>query len=165
MNPSDAALALETILVAENEALERHEPALAVALLDRKLAAAAGLSPEDMTLELGERLRTLAGENRRLLAQSIDVQSRIISMVVRAAQSVPPVARYGAAGRGPGHRVGGRHRDHPSGVTRDPAHVRAAECISSSPFLIPPNPAAAGAATMWAASHRRCGPSGITSMS
>lgn len=99
MNPSDAALALETILVAENEALERHEPALAVALLDRKLAAAEGLLPEDMTLELGERLRTLAGENRRLLAQSIDVQSRIISMVVRAAQSVPPVARYGAAGR------------------------------------------------------------------
>ncbi len=99
MNPSDAALALETILAAENAALERHQPDTAIALLDRKLAAANALSADDMTLEVGDRLRELAAQNRRLLERAIDVQSRIITMVARAAQAVPPVARYGAEGR------------------------------------------------------------------
>ena len=99
MNPSDAATKLETILVAENAALTRHDPEAAIALLDQKLAAASALPAAGLTPELGERLRDLAAENRRLLEHAIEVQSRIITMVARAAQAVPPVARYGAEGR------------------------------------------------------------------
>ena len=99
MTPSDAAHALEAILAAENAALERHDAEAAIALLEHKLAAAEALRPEGLDPERGERLKALAAENRRLLERAIDVQSRIVTMVARAAQTVPPVSRYGAEGR------------------------------------------------------------------
>jgi hypothetical protein len=99
MSPTDAAARLEAILLAENEALERHDAVTATALLDEKLAAANALSGAEISLEAGERLRALAAENRRLLERAIKVQGRIIAMVARAAQKSPPVSRYGARGR------------------------------------------------------------------
>lgn len=99
MNPNDAADRLEAILVAENAALERHDPETAIALLEHKLAAAEALCPDGLDREDGNRLKALAAENRRLLERAIDVQSRIVTMVARAAQTVPPVSRYGAEGR------------------------------------------------------------------
>ena len=99
MSPIEAASRLEAVLVAENEALERHDAVTATALLQEKLAAAQALSATGLTLEHGERLRALAAQNRRLLERAIKVQGRIIAMVARAAQQSPPVARYGAKGR------------------------------------------------------------------
>ena len=99
MTPTEAADRLEAILLAENAALERHDAVAATALLEEKLAAADALSTDGLSPETGERLRALAANNRRLLERAIDVQSRIITMVARAAQAAPPVARYGAKGR------------------------------------------------------------------
>jgi hypothetical protein len=99
MSPVEAAARLEAILRAENEALGRHDAVAATAFLEEKLAAASALSATGLSLEDGERLRTLAAENRRLLERAIKVQSRIIAMVARAAQASPAAARYGAKGR------------------------------------------------------------------
>ena len=100
MNPGEAAARLEGILRAENEALARHDAVAATSMLQEKLAAAEALSAAGLSVEDGERLRTLAAENRRLLERAIKVQGRIVAMVARAAQaSSPGVARYGAHGR------------------------------------------------------------------
>ena len=99
MDPIEAAARLASVLEAENAALERHDPAAAVALLDEKLAAAQALSAAGLPLETGERLRALADENRRLLERAIKVQERIVTMVARAARQAPAAARYGAKGR------------------------------------------------------------------
>ncbi len=94
----DAALELEAVLIAENDALERHDADAAVALLPRKLAAARALSPEHVGDELGARLRDLSARNQRLLERALHVQGEIVAMVVSAAKSVPAGPRYGAAG-------------------------------------------------------------------
>lgn len=99
MDHAEAADTLEAVLAEENSALERHDPVTATALLDRKLAAVEALSIDHVSFEQGYRLRLLADENRRLLQQAIDIQSRIIGMVVRAAQGTPDHLRYGAEGR------------------------------------------------------------------
>lgn len=99
MPNADPAAALEAILVAENEALERHDADAAAALLDRKLAAANALAAASVSPEQAERLRSLAADNRRLLERAIDVQSRIITMVAQAVQESTAHARYGSAGR------------------------------------------------------------------
>ena len=99
MSPTEAAARLEAVLIAENEALERHDAVAATALIQEKLAAAEALAATGLSLEHAERLRALAAENRRLLERAIKVQGRIIAMVAQAAQQSPPVARYGARGR------------------------------------------------------------------
>ena len=99
MNTADAAARLEAILLAENEALARHDAAAATALLEEKLLAAQSLSVEGLSLETIDRLRALAGENRRLLERAIEVQKRILGMVAQAAQPSPSVSRYGSGGR------------------------------------------------------------------
>ena len=98
MTDPDAALRLEAILIAENEALERHDADAAVALLNDKVAAARALSPEHITDELGARLRELSARNQFLLERALQVQGEIVAIVVRAAKSVPAGPRYGAAG-------------------------------------------------------------------
>jgi flagellar biosynthesis/type III secretory pathway chaperone len=95
-NPADA---LEAILIAENQALERHDADAAAALLEQKLAAANALSTATVSPEQIARLRDLAAQNRRLLERAIDVQSRIITMVAQAVQESTTHSRYGAAGR------------------------------------------------------------------
>ena len=100
MPNADPAAALEAILVAENDALSRHDAAGAASLLEQKLAAARALTALSLSPEQAERLRELAAQNRRLLELAIDVQSRIITMVAQAVQeSTTAPARYGAAGR------------------------------------------------------------------
>ncbi len=99
MPNANAADTLEAILIAENEALERHDAPAAAALLEQKLAAANALSAESASPEQAERLRDLAALNRVLLERAIDVQSRIITMVAQAAQESTAHARYGSAGR------------------------------------------------------------------
>ncbi|MDT7951747.1 MAG: hypothetical protein RQ966_09605 [Acetobacteraceae bacterium] len=94
----DAALKLEAILTAENEALEGHDADAAVALLADKLAAAQALDPEQITPEQGTRLRELSVRNQMLLERALRVQGEIIGMVVRAARLMPAGPRYGAAG-------------------------------------------------------------------
>lgn len=95
-NPADA---LEAILVAENAALEQHDAAAAVALLDRKLAATVLLPGQAIAPDQLARLRDLAASNRLLLERAIDVQGQIINMVARAAKAAPHHARYGSKGR------------------------------------------------------------------
>ncbi len=98
MTDPDAALKLEAILIAENDALERHDADAAVALLKHKLAAARALSPDHITDELGASLRDLSARNQLLLERALQVQGEIVAMVVRAAKSVPAGPRYSAAG-------------------------------------------------------------------
>lgn len=95
----DPADALEAILIAENEALERHDAEAAAAYLEQKLAAANALSAAFVLPEQAERLRDLAAKNRRLLERAIEVQRQIITMVAQAVQESTAHARYCAAGR------------------------------------------------------------------
>jgi flagellar biosynthesis/type III secretory pathway chaperone len=99
MPKADPAAALEAVLVAENQALARHDAPAAAALLQQKLAATAALATTAATREQAERLRALAAENRILLERAIDVQKSIITMVARAAQESMARPRYGAEGR------------------------------------------------------------------
>lgn len=98
MTDLDAAPTLEAILIAENDALERHDADAAVALLPHKIAAARALSPANISEELGTRLRDLSARNQLLLERALDVQSQILTMVINAAKTVPVSPRYGAAG-------------------------------------------------------------------
>lgn len=98
MNDPNAALKLEAILIAENDALERHDAGAAIALLPHKIAAARALSPEHIDDDLGLSLRDLSARNQMLLERALHVQGEIVAMVVRAAKSVPTGPRYGAAG-------------------------------------------------------------------
>lgn len=96
---ADPAEALAAVLVAENEALERHDADAAAALLDQKLAAAKALASVSVSIEQAMRLRELSARNRRLLERAIDVQSQIITMVAQAVHESTAHNRYGAAGR------------------------------------------------------------------
>ena len=98
MTDLDAAPTLEAILVAENDALERHDANAAVALLPQKIAAARALSPATISEELGARLRDLSARNQLLLERALEVQSQILTLVINAAKTVPASPRYGAAG-------------------------------------------------------------------
>ena len=98
MTDLDAAPTLEAILIAENDALERHDADAAVALLPHKVAAARALSSANISEELGARLRDLSARNQLLLERALEVQSEILNMVIQAAKTVPASPRYGAAG-------------------------------------------------------------------
>ena len=106
-----AAARLAEVLTAENAALRALDAPAAAALLEDKLAAARNLAqaaaagrpaaqqtPEAAGLAL--RLRDLAEENRRLLERAIQVQSRVLDMVARAARqgAAQSAGRYGASG-------------------------------------------------------------------
>lgn len=95
---NNAATSLETILLAENQALERHDAETAVKLIPAKSAAARALSAEQVSHEVGQRLRDLSARNQVLLERALQVQNEIVSMVVCAAKSVPAGPRYGAGG-------------------------------------------------------------------
>jgi hypothetical protein len=104
-----AARRLESVLLAENTALQAMDLDPLPVLFQEKEAAAANLAvaaaqPVARTPELKaqtERLRDLAAENRRLLARAIDVQDRVLRLVASAARQagLRQAARYGAAGR------------------------------------------------------------------
>ena len=105
-----ASARLAQVLAAENAALRALDAPAAAALLEKKLAAARDLAqaaaqrpaarqtPESAGLAL--QLRDLAEENRRLLERAIQVQSRVLDMVARAARqgAAPSRGRYGARG-------------------------------------------------------------------
>lgn len=105
-----AAARLAEVLTAENTALRALDAPAAAALLEEKLAAARSLAeaaaqhpsarqtPETAGLAL--QLRDLAEENRRLLERAIQVQSRVLDMVARAARqgAAQSSGRYGASG-------------------------------------------------------------------
>ena len=106
-----AAARLVQVLKAENTALQALDAPAAAALLEEKLAATRALAeaatqrpasarqtPESAGLAL--QLRDLAEENRRLLERAIQVQSRVLDMVARAARQgvAQSSGRYGASG-------------------------------------------------------------------
>lgn len=95
------------VLEQENGALTRTDFRSAVALIPIKEAALADLaqqqklaaSPKPIVkmslVALGQRLTDLAAENQILLKRAIDVQTRIVQIVARAAAPPPALARYG----------------------------------------------------------------------
>lgn len=100
-----AADRLEAVLQAENIALLQPDLAAAASLLPEKLAAvgalgaAAPLPQTPAGADLAARLKDLGQENRRLLEKAILVQSRVVELVARAAQtSGRQDRRYGATG-------------------------------------------------------------------
>lgn len=90
-----AASLLADVLSRENEALQRLDYPAAVALVPAKEAViatfanvTAHLPPVEHTpalAALGQRLRSLAAENQALLERAIEVQTRIVRIVARAA--------------------------------------------------------------------------------
>ena len=111
-----AAAALVALLEQENRLLEALDLAAAAAMLPAKqsaatvfvraqanTAAAGGIPPAASSL--GERLRAVAAENRRLLERGLAAQGRVIAVIARAARVHPPTApRYGASGALAGQR-------------------------------------------------------------
>jgi hypothetical protein len=105
-NPSllnDATRQLATVLRAENDHLRAHDGAAAAALLPAKQAAVQALQSAMASNQADPHwaglLRDLADENRTLLSQAMEVQSRILEMVVRAARNASPgPLRYGKTG-------------------------------------------------------------------
>lgn len=104
-DPMAAAQCLETLLMRENEALQRLDFPAAVAFVAAKDVALANLARYPIVApyppglaELGQRLGKLAANNQTLLEQAIAVQTRIVRIVARAAKPPPSVTRYGAAG-------------------------------------------------------------------
>ncbi len=108
-----AAVALATLLEAENRLLAALDLAGATTLLAAKQDAtsaflraqgamgASGAPPAmraTLTV-LGSRLRTLAAENRRLLECGLMAQGRVIAVIGRAARAhAAKVPHYGASG-------------------------------------------------------------------
>jgi hypothetical protein len=100
---NDAARQLATVLRAENDHLRVHDAAAAAALLPEKQAATqalhSALAGNEADPHWAGLLRNLAAENRALLTQAIEVQSRILEMVARAARNASPgPLRYGKTG-------------------------------------------------------------------
>ncbi len=106
-----AASRLADVLAAENAALRDADYTAATALLAVKSAAIAGLTAESTALPagtvpppalraIGERLRELAAENRRLLEIAMIAQQRVVAVIAEATrQSVASRApRYGRTG-------------------------------------------------------------------
>lgn len=103
MTFEDAARQLALVLRAENDALAAGAPDTAAQLLPQKQAATAALQAAAPSATVDARvastLQELAGQNRALLAQAIEVQGRILEMVARAARlAAPAPVRYGAQG-------------------------------------------------------------------
>ena len=104
-NRMRATAALAEVLARENAALQRLDFAEAVTLVADKEAALANLvaqgeaTPQQpLPVEaatLGRHLQALAVENRALLERAITVQTRVVSIIARAAR--PPAARSYAA--------------------------------------------------------------------
>jgi hypothetical protein len=108
-----AAESLADVLGRENEALKRLDYASAVALVQAKEAALAGLTehpvasalPPRMTV-LAPLLRRLANENQVLLERAITVQTRVVRIVARACAPPPAAKQYGGYGhRAPSNRA------------------------------------------------------------
>ena len=103
-----AANQLAGVLSRENEALQRLDYSAAVALVPAKEAviatlgkATAHLPPMQHTpalAALGQRLRSLAAENQALLERAIEVQTRIVRIVARAAEPGATDGRYTVRG-------------------------------------------------------------------
>ena len=99
-----AATLLADVLSDENQALQRLDYSAAVALVPAKEAmmatlgkAVAHLHPVEHTpalTALGQRLRFLAAENQVLLERAIEVQTRIVRIVARAAMPSAESGRY-----------------------------------------------------------------------
>ena len=103
-----AANLLAGVLSRENEALQRLDYLAAVALVPTKEAAVATLGKATTSLPsvaltpalaaLGQRLRSLAAENQALLERAIEVQTRIVRIVARAAAPGATDGRYTVRG-------------------------------------------------------------------
>ena len=109
--PVAAAIQLADILVRENAALDAMDLSGAVALLPAKRIALELLRAADPTTVHGDqrpamevalsRLRSLAGENRRLLERALSAQSRVIAIIARALPSRESATRYPSAHQRP----------------------------------------------------------------
>lgn len=109
MTLRDAVMRLTLVLGAENVALMDGDAEAAARLLPEKLAAVEAVrtampDPGPTKVEAAS-LRDLLEENTSRLALAIDVQSRILELVARAARAAAPGAtmygrRAGNAGRG-----------------------------------------------------------------
>lgn len=90
----EATVRLAVVLRAQNDALAAADAAGAARLLPEKVAAVEavrGAMPGPLSsLANAARLRGLMEENGRRLALAIEVQSRILEMVARAARSAAP---------------------------------------------------------------------------
>jgi flagellar biosynthesis/type III secretory pathway chaperone len=103
---------LADILIEENAALVALDLPRAVAMLPDKQriatdfitaqAAPIPAAQREVAERLGERLRTLAQDNRALLERAIAVQGRVIGVIVRAAAPAVAPSGYGAHGK-PSH--------------------------------------------------------------
>lgn len=89
-----AARTLRTVLTEENAALRRADPVATQALLAPKTAAAIALEAAASTAPrtyytqaLAEQIQQLAAENAALLQDAIAVQTRIVTLVTRAARA------------------------------------------------------------------------------
>jgi hypothetical protein len=105
-----AAERLADVLAEENDALKRLDFVAAVALVPAKEAALAEMTrppmPAIQRSALGQRLGRLAAENQALLERSIEVQTRIVRIIARAAAPQPALIRYNGHGiRGHGSRT------------------------------------------------------------
>ncbi|HEX3574724.1 MAG TPA: hypothetical protein VHU42_09005 [Rhodopila sp.] len=98
----EAAQRLADILSRENEVLKRVDYVAAVALVPDKEAALADLTksvtPTIKLGTLGQRLVELAAENQVLLERAIEVQTRVVRIVARAAAPPPGKTHYNGRG-------------------------------------------------------------------
>jgi hypothetical protein len=109
-----ATIRLVDILQAENTELQAMDFKAAGRLLMAKQAATADLTAAQASTlfapaglqALAQRLNELADENRLLLERAIAVQRRVLSTVVRAAQTVAPEPQYGPSGTQAARSVG-----------------------------------------------------------
>ena len=100
MTADDAAHELVSLIEAENLALEAGDAAAAAGLLHRKRVAADMLGQAPLDSDLLKRLHAAALRNETLLAQAMEVQARIVAMVVAAARrTAPPASFYRPDGR------------------------------------------------------------------
>ncbi|HQT78522.1 MAG TPA: hypothetical protein PLD10_15820 [Rhodopila sp.] len=103
-DPAEAAEALASVLMQENDALRRLDLPAAVALVSAKQAAVnelQGAPPYTMTprmAALAQRLHTLAADNHGLLERAIRVQAQVIQVVASACRPPPGTLCYGRSG-------------------------------------------------------------------
>ena len=106
-----AAERLQTVLDRENAALLAHDSLAITALLPEKSDAAAALAlsikgGSALPVIEARRLRASIEENTRLLDLALQVQSRIVGLVMRAARAADGAAT-GYSARGAETRAGG----------------------------------------------------------
>lgn len=104
-----AAKQLGDILASENEALRRLDYEAVMAIVPAKTAAVTALGEamadelvtEDRALlaELGANLSEQAVENQRLLERAIHVQTKVVEIVVQAAQRPAASRMYNRQGK------------------------------------------------------------------